>query len=98
MKDIFYSGTITDLLKYSNEEIFKSGSPFSFQYVAHGKPKTVVYWLAELKDPEKAVTLSHEHKDYKWLPCAEAGDLAKFQETKKLINACEEFLKNISQK
>lgn len=68
----------------------------SDQYVAHGNPKTVVFWLAELKDPGKDVTLSHEHKDYRWLPCTEACNLAKFQETKDLFEACEEFLKSIS--
>ncbi|KAK7584328.1 hypothetical protein V9T40_005291 [Parthenolecanium corni] len=77
-----------DLILHNFEQVQK--------YVAHGNPKTVVFWLAELKDPGKDVTLSHEHKDYRWLPCTEACNLAKFQETKDLFEACEEFLKSIS--
>lgn len=36
-------------------------------YEVRGRPKTVIYWLAELKDHKKSVKLSEEHQDYKWL-------------------------------
>ena len=42
------------------------------EYPVKGKPKTVVYWLAELKDARAKVKLSHEHVDYKWLNCEDA--------------------------
>ncbi|KAJ8678803.1 hypothetical protein QAD02_014590 [Eretmocerus hayati] len=45
-------------------------------YPVNGKPKTVIYWLAELINKTKDVRMSDEHKDYKWLPVKEACDLA----------------------
>ncbi|XP_020904804.1 bis(5'-nucleosyl)-tetraphosphatase [asymmetrical] [Exaiptasia diaphana] len=39
----------------------------TLHYEVRGRPKTVIYWLAELKDYKKSVKLSDEHQDYKWL-------------------------------
>ena len=36
------------------------------EYPVHGKLKTVIYWLAELKDPETKIKISHEHLKYEW--------------------------------
>lgn len=32
-----------------------------------GKPKEVVYWLAELRDNKKDPILSDEHTEFRWL-------------------------------
>jgi len=48
------------------------------QYEAFGNPKIVTYWLARLRNPETAVTLSEEHQDFKWLTCEDAVKLAGF--------------------
>ncbi|MCL4124728.1 UNVERIFIED_CONTAM: hypothetical protein GTU68_066372 [Idotea baltica] len=47
--------------------------------------KTVVYWLAELKNPSRSVTLSDEHQEYRWLPLEEAKVLAKYKEMAVLL-------------
>lgn len=50
------------------------------KYEAFGAPKIVTYWMAKLKDPAQAVTLSEEHQDLKWLSCEEAVKLAGFED------------------
>ena len=42
------------------------------EYPVHGKLKTVIYWLAELKDPETKIKLSHEHLRYAWCSLEDA--------------------------
>lgn len=62
-------------------------------YNVRGKPKRVVYWLAELKDPNKEITLSEEHQDKKWLGLDEACKYAKYSDTIDLLNYCDEFIR-----
>lgn len=69
---------------------------FCLQYTVNGKPKSVVYYLAELTNLDKEVKISHEHKDFKWLPLEEACALAKFAESQDLLKASDEFLKSSS--
>lgn len=47
-------------------------------YTVNGKNKVVVYWVAELVNPEKDAKLSDEHEDMRWLGMAEAKQLAGF--------------------
>ncbi|EDO31180.1 predicted protein [Nematostella vectensis] len=44
-------------------------------YNVKGRPKTVIYWLAELKDYNKRVKLSSEHQDFRWLGIEDACKL-----------------------
>ncbi|XP_049877092.1 bis(5'-nucleosyl)-tetraphosphatase [asymmetrical] isoform X1 [Pectinophora gossypiella] len=60
----------------------------TLNYEVKGKPKVVVYWLAKLKNPDYAVTLSDEHQDMKWLPLKQAQEIAGYDDMKKLL---EEF-------
>lgn len=55
-------------------------------YEVNGKPKTVVYWLAELVNIDKPIQLSHEHQAFKWLPLQEACSIAKYQDMQNFIN------------
>lgn len=41
-------------------------------YPVKEKQKTVIYWLAELKDSKTKVKLSNEHQDYKWYSLEDA--------------------------
>lgn len=63
-------------------------------YRVNGMPKIVIYWLAELIDPDKSVRLSNEHQAFQWLSLSEACDLAEYQEMRR---ALKEFDKYISQ-
>ncbi|XP_055842076.1 bis(5'-nucleosyl)-tetraphosphatase [asymmetrical] [Episyrphus balteatus] len=64
----------------------------TLHYEVKGKPKAVIYWLAELKDPSKEPVLSEEHTELKWLPMEEAKATVGFEDNQKLI---EEFHKKI---
>jgi bis(5'-nucleosidyl)-tetraphosphatase len=44
-----------------------------------GKPKTVIYWLAELIDRNATIRLSDEHIDSRWCTLDEALALTKYE-------------------
>ncbi|XP_043783483.1 bis(5'-nucleosyl)-tetraphosphatase [asymmetrical] [Cervus elaphus] len=61
-------------------------------YVAREKPKIVIYWLAEVKDCDVEVRLSHEHQAYRWLGLEDACQLAQFEEMKAALQEGHQFL------
>ncbi|XP_011140741.1 bis(5'-nucleosyl)-tetraphosphatase [asymmetrical] isoform X2 [Harpegnathos saltator] len=61
-------------------------------YQVNGVPKIVIYWLAELLNPDKSVKLSNEHQAFKWLPLQEACDLAKYSEMRKALNEFDKYI------
>lgn len=61
-------------------------------YVARKKPKTVIYWLAEVKDYNVEIRLSQEHQAYRWLGLDEACQLAQFEEMKAALQEGHQFL------
>ncbi|XP_039307719.1 uncharacterized protein LOC113004773 isoform X3 [Solenopsis invicta] len=63
-------------------------------YEVNGKPKIVIYWLAQLLNPDKPVRMSNEHQAFDWLPLHDACDRAKYDEMRKALN---EFNKYVSQ-
>jgi len=69
------------------------GFKMEIHYDVRGKPKTVIYWLSELKDLNTSVKISHEHTDFKWLALSEAVEYAKYENTKKAIIQADEFIR-----
>lgn len=66
-------------------------------YEVNKKAKVVVYWLAELLPTAPEVQLSHEHKDFKWVPIEEALRLIEqFPNQQELLRECEAYLKQTS--
>lgn len=63
-------------------------------YIAHRKPKVVIYWLAKLLDPQTTVKLSHEHVEYKWVKLEEACQLAGYEDLQGVLRDCDAYLKN----
>lgn len=61
-------------------------------YEVRGKPKQVMYWLAELRDPKTAVTLSDEHQDYRWARLEEACTLAQYKDMQDTLRAAHRHL------
>lgn len=61
-------------------------------YEVRGKPKEVLYWLAELKDPETALTLSDEHQDYRWARLEDACTLARYKDMQDTLRAAHRYL------
>lgn len=58
-----------------------------------GKEKTVVLWLARLKNIHTDVSLSDEHRTYKWLDVEEACDLLLYDNAKNGIRNCERYIR-----
>lgn len=61
-------------------------------YEVRGRPKDVLYWLAELRDPGMAVTLSDEHQDYRWARLEEACTLAQYKDLQDTLRAAQRHL------
>ncbi|XP_041349442.1 bis(5'-nucleosyl)-tetraphosphatase [asymmetrical]-like [Gigantopelta aegis] len=63
-------------------------------YTVHGnRNKRVIYWLAELKDPETAVTLSDEHIAFRWCTIDDVMDLIHiYPVLQKLMKEADEFI------
>ena len=66
----------------------------TLHYIAHGKPKRTVYWLAELKDANTPVILSHEHTAFKWLNFESTKSYARFPEMQSLLGEANQFISN----
>lgn len=60
----------------------------TLDYRVNNFDKSVIYWLAELRDVTKSVTLSEEHEDMKWLPKDDAIELCGYEDFADMI---EEF-------
>ncbi|XP_074136327.1 bis(5'-nucleosyl)-tetraphosphatase [asymmetrical] isoform X1 [Sminthopsis crassicaudata] len=70
-------------------EGFKS----ELNYVVNSKPKTVIYWLAEVKDYNVEIRLNPgEHQAYRWLNLEEACNLAQFKDMVKTLREGHQFL------
>lgn len=67
-------------------------------YEVRGKPKTVVYWLAKLLDPQTtAVRLSDEHRDFKWGNLEESCRLiTDYPDLQAALRQCQTFLLSAS--
>ncbi|XP_032252810.1 bis(5'-nucleosyl)-tetraphosphatase [asymmetrical] [Halichoerus grypus] len=68
------------------------GFRMELNYVARKKPKTVIYWLAEVKDYDVEIRLSQEHQAYRWLGLDEACQLAQFKEMQAALQKGHQFL------
>lgn len=87
---------MTTALRETHEEAgFKENDLIIFpnitktlDYRVNNYDKSVVYWLAELKDVTKSVTLSEEHEDMKWLQKDDAIELCGYEDFGEMI---EEF-------
>ncbi|XP_063880452.1 bis(5'-nucleosyl)-tetraphosphatase [asymmetrical]-like isoform X4 [Scylla paramamosain] len=64
------------------------------KYTVNNRPKTVVYWAAELKNTTAPVVLSDEHVDFRWAGLAEACALAAFPEMVSSLQKCDTFLQD----
>ncbi|XP_060898220.1 bis(5'-nucleosyl)-tetraphosphatase [asymmetrical] [Labrus mixtus] len=62
------------------------------RYEVGGRPKEVLYWLAELKDPGTALTLSDEHQDYRWSRLEDACTLAGYKDLQDTLRAAQRYL------
>ena len=62
------------------------------QYEARGKPKKVIYWLAQLCNPDTAVMISSEHQRFEWFPLDAAVQKAVYPDMQKLLYDADLFI------
>lgn len=67
-------------------------NPITLNYEVKGKPKIVIYWLAELKDPSKEAVLSEEHTELKWLTKDAAKEIVGFKDNQEMLDRFHEFI------
>ncbi|EDW52328.1 GM12103 [Drosophila sechellia] len=73
--------------KYDEKDlIIYKDTPLTLNYEVNGKPKIVIYWLAELRNPCQEPILSEEHTDLKWLPKEEAKQCVGFKDNQVMID------------
>ncbi|GLV43433.1 Diadenosine tetraphosphatase [Carabus blaptoides fortunei] len=79
-------------LKESDLKIYEDSKKI-LNYLVKGRPKTVIYWLAELINPNTQVKLSDEHQDMKWLQFKEACMLVGIERCRnsESLDTCENF-------
>lgn len=61
-------------------------------YEVKGKPKTVVYWLAELLNSDKSIELSEEHQAYQWLSIEDACSVVKYSDIQSMLRNLNEYI------
>jgi bis(5'-nucleosidyl)-tetraphosphatase len=66
----------------------------TLNYQVKGKPKRVVYWLAELKDPNCPIVLSHEHQKFVWEPLERALEVSGYSDMQKLLKEADNVIKS----
>lgn len=60
--------------KADDLKIYKEHS-YTLKYKAFGRDKSVIYWLAEVKNLKHDPKLSHEHTEFRWVTKDEAISL-----------------------
>ncbi|ALC40220.1 Apf, partial [Drosophila busckii] len=73
-------------------------TPLTLNYNVKGKPKVVIYWLAELRDPNKAAILSEEHTELKWLAKEAAKECVGFKDNQVMIDKFHEMILEMDKK
>ncbi|XP_072428792.1 bis(5'-nucleosyl)-tetraphosphatase [asymmetrical] [Chiloscyllium punctatum] len=76
----------------SNDFNLLDGYKKEIIYNVKNIPKSVIYWLAELKDYNTEVKLSDEHQTFRWLNVDEACKLAKYQEMQEALREAHQFI------
>ncbi|XP_061392282.1 bis(5'-nucleosyl)-tetraphosphatase [asymmetrical] [Musca vetustissima] len=78
---------------YSEDDlIIYKDNPITLNYEVRGKPKTVIYWLAELKDVSKEPVLSEEHTELKWLNKESAKEIVGYKDNQDMIDKFHETI------
>ncbi|CEL97926.1 unnamed protein product [Vitrella brassicaformis CCMP3155] len=63
------------------------------KYEVRGRPKSVIYFLAELVNSDATVRLSDEHQAYRWAALSEACELAKYRDMVETLQQADAFLR-----
>ncbi|XP_034667230.1 bis(5'-nucleosyl)-tetraphosphatase [asymmetrical] [Drosophila subobscura] len=75
-----------------NDLIIDKNTPITLNYQVKKEPKIVIYWLAELRNPNQEPILSEEHTELKWLGKEAAKDCAGFKDYQVMIDKFHELI------
>ena len=62
-------------------------------YEVRGKPKKVIYWLAQLYSPDTPVIISNEHQRFDWFPLDAAVQNASYPDMQKVLSDADAFIR-----
>ena len=62
-------------------------------YEARGKPKKVIYWLAQLCNPDTPVIISSEHQRFDWFPLEAAVEISAFTIMQNVLHDADSFIR-----
>ncbi|XP_063435319.1 bis(5'-nucleosyl)-tetraphosphatase [asymmetrical]-like [Mytilus trossulus] len=79
-----------------SEQAYNILSEFNYtlNYEVKGRPKRVVYWLAEMKNPECPIILSDEHQKYVWSTLDRALEFSQYSDMQKLLKEADNHIKS----
>lgn len=80
--------TNADLIIYKDQQKI-------LNYKVKGNDKTVVYWLAELREAEKDPILSQEHTEFKWLGKDDAITLCGYADFAEMVQYFHDRIGNL---
>lgn len=69
---------------------FKETIEYQFTRNTEGINKVVIFFLARVDDIH--ISLSHEHKEYKWVPFDEAVETVTFENARNVLKKAKQFL------
>lgn len=84
----FHRYTPDDLIVYKDQKM-------ELRYEDRNQEKTVVYWLAQLRDAKKTVRLSEEHLAHQWVSAAEAIHLVGHEDFRFMIEQFEPVVEKL---
>jgi len=61
-------------------------------YEVRGQPKKVIYWLAQLCNPDTPVIISSEHQRSDWFPLEAAVEISVFTDMQKVLRDADSFI------
>ncbi|XP_011300057.1 bis(5'-nucleosyl)-tetraphosphatase [asymmetrical] [Fopius arisanus] len=78
-------------LKKEDIRIFENAKA-ELNYNVNKKPKTVVYWLAELIKEERDARLSSEHQDFGWFTLEDACKISHYPEMQEALRKFDKYI------
>lgn len=66
------------------------------RYEDRSQEKTVIYWLAQLRDAKKTVRLSEEHLAHQWVSAAEAIHLVGYEDFRIMMEQFEPAVERLT--
>ncbi|KAG5668942.1 hypothetical protein PVAND_016848 [Polypedilum vanderplanki] len=67
----------------------------TLNYQVKGKPKVVIYWLAQLKNPQHMPTLSDEHTEFKFLNKNDAIKISGYKDFAEMVEYFDKEIRKI---